>query len=316
MFRRIICWCLAGLFWSATGWAAGPFDIRLPAPGVTIDPNALTVVGHPQEYTLQKGENLLDIAREYGLGFMELGTIYRHWDPFLPPAGARIIIPTMWIVPSRPNTQMVVNTGEMRLYYFMDNFKKVITYPIGMGVLDFKTPTGKFKIIEKKTNPAWHIPSSLQAKYGMSVMPPGPDNPLGEYKLTLSWGDYGIHGTHMPWGVGRLVSHGCTRMYPEHIKALFPLVPVGTTVEYIYEPVMIGFKNGRIYLAVSQDYYFKIPDMLTYTLKRLENAQLINQVDLVKVMKLVEERWGVPVDVTRGSGETTAHSQERFRQGG
>ena len=296
------------LSWGAAALAAGPFDIRLPAPGVTIDPNALTVVGRPQEYTLKKGENLLDIARQYGLGFMELGTIYRHWDPFLPPAGARIIIPTIWIVPSHPKTQMVVNTGEMRLYYYTDNFKKVITYPIGMGVLDFKTPTGKFKIIEKKTNPAWHIPPSLQAKYGMSVMPPGPDNPLGQYKLTLSWGDYGIHGTHMPWGVGRLVSHGCTRMYPEHIKALFPLVPVGTTVEYIYEPVMIGFKNGRIFLAVNQDYYFKIPDMLTYTIKRLENAQLLNQVNLLKVMQLVEERWGVPQDVTRGSGEVAVQS--------
>ncbi len=291
------------LAWLSPCQAAGPFDIRLPAPGVTLDPNALTVVGRPQEYTLQKGENLLDIARKYGLGFMELGTIYRHWDPFLPPAGARIIIPTMWIVPSHPKTQMVVNTGEMRLYYFQDNFTKVITYPIGMGVLDFKTPTGKFKIVEKKTKPAWHIPASLQAKYGMSVMPPGPDNPLGDYKLTLSWGDYGIHGTHMPWGVGRLVSHGCTRMYPEHIKALFPLVPVGTTVEYIYEPVMIGFKNGRIFLSVNQDYYFKIPDMLTYTLKRLEHAQLLNQVNLLKVLQMVEERWGVPQDVSRGSAD-------------
>jgi len=55
------------------------------------------------------------------------------------------------------------------------------------------------------------------------VMPPGPDNPLGDYKLTLSWGDYGIHGTAMPLGVGRMVSHGCTRMYPGHIKKLFPI---------------------------------------------------------------------------------------------
>ncbi len=308
MFRVFLILCSMLILLSASpAPAAGPFNIRLPAAGVTIDPNAMTVVGRPQEYTLQKGENLLDIARHYGLGFMELGTIYRHWDPFIPPPGAKIVIPTMWIVPSRPNTQMVVNTGEMRLYYFQDNFTKVITYPIGMGVLDFKTPTGKFKIIGKKTNPTWHIPASLQAKYGASTMPPGPNNPLGEYKLTLSWGDYGIHGTHMPWGVGRLVSHGCTRMYPEHIKALFPLVPVGTTVEYIYEPVMIGFKNGRIYLSVNQDYYFKIPDMLTYTLNRLENAQLLNEVNLVKVMKLVEERWGVPVDVTRGGGDLAGH---------
>jgi L,D-transpeptidase ErfK/SrfK len=289
--------------------AAGPFDVRLPAPGLTIDRNALTVVGRPQEYTLKAGENLLDIARKYGLGYLELGNIYRHWDPFLPPAGSRIIIPTTWIVPSNPKTQIVVNTGEMRLYYFIDNNTKVITYPIGMGVLDFKTPTGKFKIVEKKTNPAWHIPASLQAKYGMTVMPPGPDNPLGEYKLTLSGGGgYGLHGTHMPWGVGRLVSHGCTRMYPEHIKALFPLVNVGTTVEYIYEPVMIGFKNGRIFLSVNQDFYHRIPDMLTYTLNRLEKAQLLNDVNLTMVTKLVEEKWGIPTDVTKSAGAMATQS--------
>jgi L,D-transpeptidase ErfK/SrfK len=285
--------------------AAGPYNVRLPAAGVTIDPNAVTVVGNAQNYTIKSGENLLDIARHYGLGYMELGNIYRNWDPFLPPAGAHIIIPTTWIVPSYPKTQIVVNTGEMRMYYFIENNTKVITYPIGMGVLDFKTPTGKFTVVEKKTNPAWHIPANLQAKYGMAVMPPGPDNPLGEYKLTLSGGGgYGMHGTHMPWGVGRLVSHGCTRMYPEHIKALFPLVKAGTTVEYIYEPVMIGFKNGRIFLSVNQDYYNKIPDMLTYTLNRLEQTKVLDSVNLTKVMKLVEEKWGVPTDVTK-SGETT-----------
>ena len=289
--------------------AAGPFDVRLPAPGVSVDRNALTVVGRSQEYTVKPGENLLDIARHYGLGYLEIGNIYRHWDPFLPPAGARIIIPTTWIVPSHPKSQIIVNTGEMRLYYFIDNNTKVITYPIGMGVLDFKTPTGNFKIVEKKTNPTWHIPSSLQAKYGMAVMPPGPDNPLGEYKLTLSGGGgYGLHGTHMPWGVGRLVSHGCTRMYPEHIKALFPLVNVGTSVEYIYEPVMIGFKNGRIFLSVNQDYYHRIPDMLTYTLNRLEKAQLLNQVNLTKVSKLVEEKWGVPADVTKSPDTMASQS--------
>ena len=297
--------CLLLLSWSHPLAAAGPFPVRLPAPGREADLQTVTVVGQPQEYTLQKGDNLLDIARRYGLGYLELGNIYRHWDPFLPPAGTTIVIPTQWIVPSRPRHPIIVNTGEMRLYYFIDNYTRVITFPIGMGVLDFKTPVGVFKIVEKKTNPAWHIPKSLQGKYGMAVMPPGPDNPLGEYKLTLSWGDYGIHGTHMPWGVGRLVSHGCTRMYPEHIKKLFPLVKVGTTVEYIYEPVMIGYRDGRIYLAVNQDYYHRIPDLLGYTLHRLESEKVLQKVDLQKVLKTVEERFGIPEDVTATSGSAT-----------
>jgi len=291
---------------AAAAQGAGPFDVRLPAAGVNLDPQALTVVGSMQSYEIQKGDNLLDIARHYGLGYLELGNIYRHWDPFIPPVGHRITVPTIWIVPARPAASIVVNTGAMRLFYYVDGGRKVYTWPIGMGVLDFKTPQGNFKVVGKKVNPAWHIPKSLQAKYGMSVMPAGPDNPLGQYKLTLSWGDYGIHGTHMPWGVGRLVSHGCTRMYPEHIKQLFPLVKVGTSVVYIYEPVMIGFKQGRIYMEVHEDFYHKIPDMLTYTLGRLENTGLITSVDLTRVAKIVEERTGVPTDITKGAGGMAA----------
>jgi L,D-transpeptidase ErfK/SrfK len=295
------------LFSPLSALGAGPYDVRLPAAGVTVDRNAMTVVGHPQSYTLQKGDDLLELARKYGLGYNELGNMHRGWDPFLPPVGTTIEIPTMWIVPPHPKTQIVVNTGEMRMYYFIENNTKVITFPIGMGVMDSKTPVGKFSVVEKKVHPTWHIPVSLQAKYGMAEMPPGGDNPLGDYKLTLSGGGgYGMHGTAQPLGVGRLVSHGCTRMYPEHIKALFPLVPVGTTAEYIYEPVMIGFKNGHIYLSVSHDYYHKIPDLLTYTLNRLEQARVLNDVSLVKVMKLVEEEWGVPTDVTKSGADMTA----------
>jgi len=290
--------------------AAGPYNIRFPATATGSDPNAITVVGSIQHYRIKKGDDLLEIARHYGLGYSEIGVLYRQWDPFLPPAGAEMIIPTMWIVPNNHGNQIIVNTGEMRLYYFINNNIQVYTFPIGMGVLDFKTPQGKFRVINKKVNPTWHIPKSLQAKYGMAEMPPGPDNPLGEYKLTLSWGDYGIHGTAMPLGVGRMVSHGCTRMYPEHIKKLFPMVPVGTSVEYIYEPAKIGFRQGRIYLSVHEDVYFKIRSMLLHVLNLLEQRGLADQVNMRKVMQAVEEQNGMPMDITRGGAGTGGLAME------
>jgi L,D-transpeptidase ErfK/SrfK len=280
---------------------AGPYNIRFPASGVGCDPQALTVVGSIQHYRLKKGDDLLEIARHYGLGYSEIGVMYRQWDPFLPPAGAEMTIPTLWIVPNSRGNQIIVNTGEMRLYYYVKNNTQVYTFPIGMGVLDFKTPQGKFRVINKKVNPTWHIPKSLQKKYEMAEMPPGPDNPLGEYKLTLSWGDYGIHGTAMPLGVGRLVSHGCTRMYPEHIKQLFPLVPVGASVEYIYEPAKIGFRQGRIFLSVHEDVYMKIPSMILHVLNLVEQHGLAHQVNLRKVMQAVEEQNGMPIDITGGA---------------
>jgi len=278
---------------------AGPFAIRLPRSQHGLDPEAVNVVGEVRKYTIKKGDSLLELARDFGLGYHDLAVLHRQYDPFIPPAGAVITVPTMWIIPDNRGRNLIVNTGQMRLYFYQNNATQVYTYPIGMGVLDYKTPTGVFRVVEKKVNPAWHIPKSLQAKYGMTVMPPGPDNPLGDYKLTLSWGDYGIHGTHMPLGVGRLVSHGCTRMYPEHIKELFPKVPVGATVEYIYEPALVGFKHGRIYLSVHEDFYFKIRSMLLHVLNLLESRGLAELVDMRKVMKAVEEQNGLPVDITR-----------------
>jgi L,D-transpeptidase ErfK/SrfK len=284
--------------------AAGPYNIRFPSSSQGVDPQAVTVVGHIQHYRIKKGDDLLELARNYGLGYSEIGVMYRHWDPFLPPVGAVMTIPTMWIVPDNRGNQIIVNTGEMRLYYYIKKNTQVYTFPIGMGVLDFRTPQGKFRVIGKKVHPAWHIPKSLQAKYGMAVMPPGEDNPMGDYKLTLSWGDYGIHGTAMPLGVGRMVSHGCTRMYPEHIKKLFAMVPVGTTVEYIYEPAKIGFRQDRIYLSVHEDVYFKIRSMILHVLNLLEQRGLADQVDMRRVMQVVEEHYGNPVDVTRGAPGT------------
>ena len=123
--------------------AAGPYNIHLPASLQGVDPQALTLVGAIQHYRTQKGDDLLEIARHYGLGYSELGVLYRHWDPFILPAGAEVTIPTLWIVPNNHGNQIIVNTGEMRLYYFINNNTQVYTFPIGMGVLDFQDPPGE-----------------------------------------------------------------------------------------------------------------------------------------------------------------------------
>jgi L,D-transpeptidase ErfK/SrfK len=300
--------CLAVAFllsWSWPALAGGPYPIRLPSAAGGIDPQAVTVIGSVQHHTTKKGEDLLEVARHYDLGWTEIGPMYRQWDPFLPPPGVNMVIPTIWIVPTGRAAQIVVNTGEMRLYYFVSNGTQVYTYPIGMGVLDFKTPTGKFVVNQKKVNPDWHIPKQLQKKYEMAVMPAGPDNPMGAFKLGLNWGDYGIHGCNLPWAVGRLVSHGCTRLYPEDIKKLFAMVPMGTKVEYIYEPAKVGFRHGRAFLSVHEDVYMKIRSMFLHVLNLLEAKALIGQVDMRKVLQAVEEQNGMPVDISGTGGMTS-----------
>ena len=84
------------------------------------------------------GKTVFQIARDYGLGYKEIGMMYRQWDPFLPPPGVKIMIPTRWIVPDSRGKQIIVNTGEMRLYYYIKKDTQVYTFPIGMGVLDYR----------------------------------------------------------------------------------------------------------------------------------------------------------------------------------
>src|SRR5574340_628208 len=112
-------------------WGGGPYNIRPPATRTGVDSQAVTVVGSPQHHIIKKGEDLLDIARRYDLGWTEIGAMYRAWDPFLPPPGVDMLIPTMWIVPTGHTASIVVNTGEMRLYYFVNPNTQVITYHAG-----------------------------------------------------------------------------------------------------------------------------------------------------------------------------------------
>jgi L,D-transpeptidase ErfK/SrfK len=192
----------------------------------------------------------------------------------------------------------LINVAELRGYRYFPERHEVFTFPIGIGVLDYQTPIGqRFRVQSKSDNPGWRIPKGLRAKYGMAFMPPGEDNPVGSHWLGLS--HYGLHGTNAPMGVGRLVSHGCIRHYPEDIAQLFKITPVGTTVELIYEPVKFGFLSGRIFVEVHEDIYRKTSDLLKYALKRLESRGLTRKINWNRFLQAVEERTGAPVDITR-----------------
>ena len=87
-----------------------------------------------------------------------------------------------------------------------------------------------------------------------TVVPPGPDNPLGDYALYLGWPTYVIHGTNKPYGVGRRVSRGCIRMYPEGVERLFAEIPVGTPVTAVDQVTKLGWHMGELYLEAQPDF--------------------------------------------------------------
>jgi L,D-transpeptidase ErfK/SrfK len=259
--------------------------------------NNKTVIGVVQHHIVVPKETLSDIVRNYGLGYNELSLLYPKMDPWLPSPGQNLVIPTQWILPSTKLFGLVINLPEFRLYHFIPETKMVSTYPVGIGDVGWETPVAVSHIIYRQVDPTWLVPKSLRAKYGATTIPPGPKNPLGKYWLGLSLTGYGIHGTNSPWGIGRRVSHGCIRLYPEHIALLFENVSVNTPVEIIYEPVKIGVQDQSIFIEVHPDIYNRIPDMQAQTFRRLHELGIFSDVSVSLVKDALEKQNGLPVRV-------------------
>jgi len=257
-----------------------------------------TLIGKPQHHRIEKGETLLDIARRYDLGINELQDLYPKLDPWIPSEGTDLVIPSQWILPMAAWDGILINVAELRLFYFMKTMDVVRTFPVGIGRLDEPTPLGISTIGEKRTKPTWFIPPALQQKYGVKTVAPGPDNPLGNYWLGLRHSNYGIHGTNIPWSVGRMVTGGCIRLYPEDMEQLFKWIRVGTPVKIIYEPVKFGFLSGRLYVEVHRDVYNKIEDLVNYGLARLHAEGLVGKTNLIRLLQALLRQDGIPMDIT------------------
>ncbi|MEW6162757.1 MAG: L,D-transpeptidase family protein [Nitrospirota bacterium] len=260
-----------------------------------------TVIGNVQTYKVKDRDSLIEMARKFQLGYNEIVDANPDLNPFVPGAGVSVKIPTLWILPNVISYEgIVINLSEMRLYYF---FKKkgsrfVVTFPIGIGAEGNDTPVGNFRVTEKIVRPSWHVPESIRKEKPQlpKVLPPGPDNPLGSYAIRLSFGNILIHGTNKPWGVGRRVSHGCIRLYPEDIPKLFQLVPNGAKVTIVRQPVKVGIKNNKVYIEVHKDDYIK--NYFNEVVSLLRKKGLLSSISTEKLYKALREKSGIPVEIS------------------
>lgn len=261
------------------------------------------VLGSILRYTVKDNESLYEIARTYNTGFNKIVAANPGIDPYIPGKGTSLVLPTSWIIPDTGSAAgIIINVSEMRLYYlFNDKGQELVkTYPIGIGDEGAETPLGRFKVIEKIEHPAWHVPKSIRKEKPElpAVVPPGPDNPMGSHALRLSKQTVLIHGTDVPWGIGRRVTHGCIRLYPEDIVELFRLVPVNTTVTIVQQPVKVSVSRGHVYVEVNEDSGLKAFDYLDNARTLLKKKGLFNSIDLDKLTRSVKEKKGYPVDIS------------------
>jgi L,D-transpeptidase ErfK/SrfK len=206
------------------------------------------VLGHP----VGGGETLDEVAHAYNLGHNDITLANPGVNAFDLPQGGQVRLPLLQVLPDPDFKKgLVINLPEMRIYHYWTN-GRLDTFPVGIGKVGTDTPLGSATIVRKQANPTWHVPKSILEKNPQfpEEVPPGPENPLGTHALYLSLNGYLIHGTTQEYGIGRRVSHGCIRMYPEDIVRLFTEVPIGEPVKIVNQPVKAGWHGEELYLEV------------------------------------------------------------------
>jgi len=284
-----------------------------------VEKNSM-VIGSVKKVIIDDSETVADIANRYKTGFQDLLIANPDAHNWKPKANSEYTIPSMYILPQENYNGIILNLAELRLYFYIQGSdlyenSKVITYPVGIGRIDWKTPLGETFIKSKVKNPSWYPPKSiiLEHKERGDVLPrevkPGPDNPLGKFALKLNVeGGYLFHGTNKKHGIGMMVSHGCIRLRNTDIETIFYNSSIGTKVKIINEPIKLGFYNDYLYMEV---HAFNNKEVYSNNLENLLTTENIYKpvsfvmsfldknpsykINWKSVFKAYEESSGIPV---------------------
>lgn len=277
-----------------------------------LDDSGATLIGEIVTTEAGERDTLLDIARLYGFGYQDLKLVNPELDTWLPGQGQEVILPAQFVLPAARQEGIVLNIPEMRLYYYPPPAKgqprEVLTYPLGIGREGWGTPYIATRIIEKKVRPSWYPPESIRREHAEAgdplpkVVRPGPDNPLGDYAMRLGRPEYLIHGTNKPYGIGMRVSHGCIRLYPEDIEALFTEVTLKTPVNIINQPYKLGVKDEVIYLEAhpflqedSEQYQNNLTSVVSLLIDMAGGRDY--ELDWDKAHEAINQPTGLPVAI-------------------
>ena len=245
------------------GLTGNAYAATYKLPKISGDSVVASSSGDIASIKVDHDQTLLDVARRFNLGQTEIVTLNPKLDRWLVKKGSVVRLPNRRILPETPHQGITLNIAEYRMYYYPANQPGIVkSYAHGIGRQDWKTPLGKTTIIKKVKDPAWHPPESIRREHAANgdplpaIVPPGPNNPLGAYALYLNLpGDYRIHGTDVAkiYGIGMQITHGCVRMYPEDIQALYNSVAIGTPVFIVKQPIKVGWSNNTLYIEAHPD---------------------------------------------------------------
>lgn len=277
---------------------------QAPSPEVTR-PQQASLVGGRIVYDVKAGDTLASIGARFGVAQPILIELNQLTQPGRLAAGQSLVIDNTHLVVVDPRVSLTINIAQ-RLLVFVEP-DRVTAYPVTVGLRTWPTPVGAFTIVEKETNPAWDVPISIQremeaqGKPVITRMAPSPLNPLGAHWLRLSLPGIGIHGTNAPSSIYRFASHGCIRLHPDDVAALFDRVSPGTAGVLLYQPVIVGLAGGRVWLEANRDEYRRAPNALQYVREAAQRDGLTELIDWETVSEVLRLRLGRAVDVTKSA---------------
>jgi L,D-transpeptidase ErfK/SrfK len=254
-------------------------------------------------YEVHTGDTLAALSARFGTGIpvlLELNKLKRD-DPLLP--GRVLTIDNRHLAVVDPAVAIIINLAQ-RMLFFGDG-ETLTAYPVAVGLRSWPTPVGAFTIVDKEENPTWDVPQSIQdemrsqGKPVITRMPPSPENPLGAHWIRLSLTSIGIHGTIAPSSVYRYASHGCIRMHPDDVAALYARVAVGMTGVSVYQPVVMARINDRVFLEAHPDGYRRAPKPLAYVRSVAGREGFADLVNWPAVAIVLRQQRGIAVDVTK-----------------
>ena len=264
------------------------------------------LVGAITDHVVKNGDTLRSIAARFGI---EVATLAREnglrADARLA-SGQAMRIDNRHIVPAAlDSVELVINIPQRMLFY-RGGDGAMVGYPVAVGRPDWPTPSGTFVVAVLERHPTWDVPPSIleesrrKGRIQSPVVPPGPDNPLGDFWIGLSLAGIGIHATNVPSSIFGTVSHGCIRVHPDDIAQLFERVQVGAAGRIIYEPTLLTVHDDTVYLEVHRDVYRRVAAEPRASARTLASAAGVSErIDWTIADTVASRREGIARDVTR-----------------
>jgi L,D-transpeptidase ErfK/SrfK len=280
--------------------------VAAAAVNVAAQPSSSpAITGSVRSYHVLRGDTLGSIGARFGVDPGTLAADNGLGSAATLAAGRTIVVDNRHLVPAAVDGADIVINIPQRMLFHLDG--GVTAFPVAVGRRDWPTPRGRFTVVVLERHPTWDVPASIAEearRRGRELpksIPPGPDNPLGDFWIGLSGGGIGIHGTNAPGSIYRTATHGCIRLHPDDVAWLFPRVTPGAAVATIYLPVLLAEVDGRVYLEVHADAYRKAPDALAQVRTHAEAQGLTEAIDWDAAGATVRARQGIARDVTKAA---------------